>query len=176
MKFLANPIFIAVSYIIGKIWKQPVSVAQSCPTLCDLMNSSLLSPWKSPGKNTGVDSHFLLQGIFQPKDTTWVSCISGRFFTIWATREAQKQTISSLVGEWINKLWSIQNLEYFSKKKEMSYKAMRLHGMHFTKWKKSMWKVTLSILYDSKCMTSWKANEETVNISVFMRNWGMGRD
>ena len=29
-----------------------------------------------------------------PRDWTWVSCIAGRFFTIWATREA---IISSLV-------------------------------------------------------------------------------
>ena len=26
------------------------------------------------------------RGSFQPKDQTWVSCIAGRFFTIWATR------------------------------------------------------------------------------------------
>ena len=43
-----------------------VLVAQSCPTLCDLMdcNPQLLSPWDSPGKNTGVGSHSLLYGIF----------------------------------------------------------------------------------------------------------------
>ena len=42
-------------------------VAQSCPTLCDPMDCSptrLLHPWDSPGKNTGVGYHFLLQGIF----------------------------------------------------------------------------------------------------------------
>ena len=33
---------------------------QSCPTLCDLMDCSLLHPWDSPGKNTGVGCHFLL--------------------------------------------------------------------------------------------------------------------
>ena len=33
--------------------------------------------------------HSLLQGILQPRDWTWVSCTAGRFFTIWATREAQ---------------------------------------------------------------------------------------
>ena len=40
--------------------------AQSCPTLwpCGLWPASLLSPWNSPGKNTGVGCHFLLQGIF----------------------------------------------------------------------------------------------------------------
>src|SRR5574340_1213669 len=39
-------------------------VAQSCPTLCDPMDIRLLCPWDSPGKNTGVGYHFLLQGIF----------------------------------------------------------------------------------------------------------------
>ena len=41
-------------------------VSQSCPTLCDLMDGSPRgpSPWNSPGKNTGVGSHSLLQGIF----------------------------------------------------------------------------------------------------------------
>ena len=84
----------------------------------------------SPGKNTGVDCHALLQGIFpsqgsnpgllhcrqflyclshqgsprilewvaypfsrrssQPRDQTQVSCIAGRFFSSWATRETQE--------------------------------------------------------------------------------------
>jgi len=38
----------------------------------------------APGKNIGVGHHALLQGIFP----TQVSCIAGRFFTIWAPREA----------------------------------------------------------------------------------------
>ena len=37
--------------------------AQSCLTLCDPM-AWLLCLWNLPGKNTGVDCHFLLQGIF----------------------------------------------------------------------------------------------------------------
>ena len=45
-------------------------VAQLCPTLCDPMDCSppgfcvhgILRPWDSPGKNTGVGHHFLLQG------------------------------------------------------------------------------------------------------------------
>ena len=42
-------------------------VSQSCPTLWDPMNRSparLPCPWNSPGKNTGVGCHSLLQGIF----------------------------------------------------------------------------------------------------------------
>ena len=41
-------------------------VVQSSLTLCDPMDCSppVLCPWNSPGKNTGVGCHFLLQGIF----------------------------------------------------------------------------------------------------------------
>ena len=48
----------------------------------------LYSPQNSPGQNTGVGSLSLLQGIFPTQDQTQVSCIAGRFFTNWATREA----------------------------------------------------------------------------------------
>ena len=37
---------------------------QSCPTLCDPIDGSPPGPprpWDSPGKNTGVGCHFLLQ-------------------------------------------------------------------------------------------------------------------
>ena len=49
----------------------------------------LQSPWNSPGQNTGVGSLSILQGIFQPRDQTQVSCIAGGFFTSCATREDQ---------------------------------------------------------------------------------------
>ena len=64
--------------------KLEVSVSQSCPTLCDPMVCS----WASPGKDTGYFS----RGSFQPRNQTRVSCIAGRFFTIWATREAQEKS------------------------------------------------------------------------------------
>ena len=44
----------------------------------------------SPGKNTGVTCHALLQGIFPTQGSTQVSLIAGGFFTNWATREAQE--------------------------------------------------------------------------------------
>ena len=49
--------------------------------------SRFLCPWDFPGKNTGMDCHFLLRGSSLPRNQTWVSCIAGRFFTSWATRE-----------------------------------------------------------------------------------------
>ena len=33
------------------------------------------------------------KGSSQPRNRTWVSCIAGRFFTSWATREAPKMII-----------------------------------------------------------------------------------
>jgi len=50
----------------------------------------LLCPWDFPGKNTGVDCYFLLQGIFL---TLGLNPIAGGFFTIRATREAQPGSI-----------------------------------------------------------------------------------
>ena len=49
---------------------------------------SLLSEPPGKSKNTGVGSPSLLQGISRLRNQTGVSCIAGRFFTSWATREA----------------------------------------------------------------------------------------
>ena len=69
-------------------------VAQSCLTLCDPMDCS--SPGSSvhgdsPGKNTGMAAMLSFRRSFQPRDWTQVSCIAGRFFTIWAISEALRQ-------------------------------------------------------------------------------------
>ena len=49
----------------NSLWGQTESLSV-CLTLCYPMGCSLpdSSPWNSPGENTGVSSHFLLQGIF----------------------------------------------------------------------------------------------------------------
>ena len=67
-------------------------VAQSCPAYCDPMDSSPPSSsvhGDSPGKNTAVGCHALLQGSSQSRDQTQVSCIAGKFLTVGATREAE---------------------------------------------------------------------------------------
>ena len=48
----------------GKQCAAAAKSLQSCPTLCDPTDGSprrLPRPWDSPGKNTGVGCHFLLQ-------------------------------------------------------------------------------------------------------------------
>ena len=45
-----------------------------------LYSVRILCPRNSPGKNTGVGCHFLLQGIF-PTHVCWVPALASRFFT-----------------------------------------------------------------------------------------------
>ena len=47
---------------IGVEKKSESEVVQSCPTLCDPMDCSLLRLWDFLGKNIGLGCHFLLQG------------------------------------------------------------------------------------------------------------------
>ena len=61
-------------------------VAQSCSTLCDPTDCNLpgfSAHGDSPGKNTGVGCHALIQEISsQSKDQTQVSRMAGGFFII----------------------------------------------------------------------------------------------
>ena len=69
-----------------------VLVAHSCSTLCNCMDP--------PGSSVhGILQPRILEwvamlfsrGSSRPRDRTWVSHIVGRFFTVWATREAWQQ-------------------------------------------------------------------------------------
>ena len=63
-------------------------VSDSDPMVCSPPGSSVHGD--SPEKNTRVGCHAFLQTIFPTRDQTQVSRIAGRFFTSWATREAQE--------------------------------------------------------------------------------------
>ena len=74
--------------ILSQFWRlklKSVSQSLSCVRLFATPwtgATRLLRPWDSPGKNTGVGCHSLLQGSSQPKDGNQDSCIAGRFFTV----------------------------------------------------------------------------------------------
>ena len=55
-----------------------------------LQPTRLLCSWDSPGKNTGVGCHFLLQGIFptQGSNPSLLHCQADFFFNHWTTWEA----------------------------------------------------------------------------------------
>ena len=73
------------------LMKVKVLVIHSCLTLCDLMDGSPLD-----SSVHGILLARILEWVAipfstassQPRDQTWVSCIAGGFFTLWATREA----------------------------------------------------------------------------------------
>ena len=52
-----------------------------------LQPARLLCSWPSPGKNAGVDCHFLPQGIFLTQGSVCISCIGRWFFTTVITWE-----------------------------------------------------------------------------------------
>ena len=68
------------------------SATQSCPTLCNPMDCNQAS------LSMGILQTRILEwvpmrssrGSSQPRDQTQVSCITGRFFTIWATKKTQE--------------------------------------------------------------------------------------
>ena len=81
-------------------WQSDSEVAQLCLTLCDPMDCSL------PGSSVhGIFQARILEwvaisfsrGSSWPRDRTQVSCIVGRRFTIWATREASWKLL-----DWMN--------------------------------------------------------------------------
>ena len=70
-----------------------VLVTQSCPAPCNPMDCCL------PGSSGILQARILewivipfSRGSSWPRDWTRVSCTTGRFFTVWATREAFIQT------------------------------------------------------------------------------------
>ena len=79
--------------------KSESEVTQSCPTLCDPVDCSL----------PGFSIHGILQarilewvttsfsrGFSPPRGGTSVSCIGGRRFTLWATREDHRANVISI--------------------------------------------------------------------------------
>ena len=101
-------------YDVTCMWNQYCccSVAKSCPTLCDSIDSSVHAcnmPGSSvheisPGKNSGVSSHSLFQGFFPTQGSNPCLLHSGRFFTVWPTREAKWTYLWN-----INRLTNIEN-------------------------------------------------------------------
>ena len=78
---------VLIEFVSQNSWLQQLS----CVQLCNPMDCS----------PTGFSVHRILparilecvaipfsRGSSQPRDGTWVSCIAGRFFTVWAAREA----------------------------------------------------------------------------------------
>ena len=89
---------------------------QSCPTLCYSMDNS------PPGSSVhGILKARILEWVATPSSTGssrprgWirVSCIAGRFPTIWASREVQWSEVANIFHEIRIRILSQTNIEYF---------------------------------------------------------------
>ena len=78
-----------------------------------LQPTRLLCPWDSPGKNTGVSCHFLLQGIF-PTQGSNLSLPHCRLILYhWATREIQ--TLHSVICQlYLNKKKNLKGDKWYT--------------------------------------------------------------
>ena len=91
------------------VLKVKILVTQLCLTFCNPMDCIPL----------GSSIHGIFQarvlewvaisfsrGSSQPRDWTWVSCIAGRFFTVWATREALYLLMSCIICKYTEKAFN----------------------------------------------------------------------
>ena len=75
--------FSSQEYWSGVLLPSPGLVTKSCPILATPWTVTCQAPpWDSPGKNTGVGSHFLLQGIF-PIQGSNLGLLHCRQFLYW---------------------------------------------------------------------------------------------
>ena len=82
-------------------------VALSCPSLCDPMDYTVHGILQA--RIVEWVAFPFPRGSSQPRNWTQVSCNAGRFFTSWATREAQYSPIFRLctflfLAEWLFKI------------------------------------------------------------------------
>ena len=84
--------------LIGKKWKWSRSVMSDSVTKWTVAHQAPL-PMGFSRQEYCVGCHSLLQGIFPPRDGTWVSRIAGKCFTLWATMEAPTGKNWELIGQ-----------------------------------------------------------------------------
>ena len=101
--FLLFPLFKIYFPSFGLKVEVKVLIIQLCPALCNPMDCRL------PGSSVhGILQARTLEWVAIPfprrssphRDWIWVSCITSRFFTIWATRESQY-----INSKYCNELW-----------------------------------------------------------------------
>ena len=87
LDFNLHPLITSKSTLSSLVWIK----SESHSVLSEpLQPHGLYNPWNSPGQNTGVGSHSLLQGIFPTQGSNLGLPCCRHILTSWATREAQE--------------------------------------------------------------------------------------
>ena len=94
--FILRYIFFSYSNFSELKWTLKVKVAQSYLILCNPMEFSIEPHGILQARILEYVAFPFSRGSSQPRDRTQVSHNAGRFFTIWATREA-KWTLNSVI-------------------------------------------------------------------------------
>ena len=112
--------------------KVKVLVIQSCLTLCEPMDCS------PPGSSVhGILQAGILEWVVMPfsrgsswpRDWTWVSCIAGRFFPVWAAREATSIKVRN-----ISQLCRVTGWNLIKGHMEPPWEYRLLLGAHSVRW------------------------------------------
>ena len=101
---------------VEKAWKYV-----SCPVVSDsLWPHGLLCPWNSPGKNTGVDSHFLLQGIFsaQALNPSLLHCMQ---ILYWLSHQGNPEKVWIILFDSVLPLW-LKKMIFLSSNSEVTFR------------------------------------------------------
>ena len=126
-----------------KLNRMYVLVTQSCPTLCDPMEPGSLVH--------GILQERILEILFsrgssQPRDWTQVSHITERFFTIWATWEAQLNRKGISEAEMIWKLGLFCRLA----KLRMEIKSLWRRLKVLLQWTHEWWESKIVLYWDGE--------------------------
>ena len=106
-------------------------VPQSCPALCEPMACHL------PGFSVhGIVQVRMLEwvailfsrGSSPPRDWMWVSCFTGRLFTIWATREAPNIPIKNIINGGKR---DVTKKKRWSSKRALKAELLRMEGIGY---------------------------------------------
>ena len=111
------------------------------------MNNIRKNKWKISERNLpGSSVHEILQagilewvaipfsrGSSQPRNSTWVSHIAHRFFTIWATREAQSKLYCNIF-----KKAYIERQNYMLQPSKVYFRESKMF---------CIWKISIKVLY-----------------------------
>ena len=132
-----------------KITGKDLCVCARAHTSCSVMSNSLQPHGLQPCSLPGSSVHEILQarmlkwvaivfskGSSQLRDRTQVSCIAGRFFTAWTTRESQKGCVGP--GQYLLVLWahSSRNSSWHSPLKVVGFHQHPLSSSRKAFWGK----------------------------------------
>ena len=77
-----------------------VLVARLCPTICYPVDSSVHEIFQARILEWAAIS--FSRGLSRPRDWTWVSCLAGRLFTVWTTREVSSLETININSQYLS--------------------------------------------------------------------------